>query len=201
MTGYQTPGTAIRQDDTVASTDANHDGDAAAKSIKNKTYLFNEDGIMLTGLYELTGVHKGTSVVPMDYGYYYFTIDDSHSSVEGQMVTNKRVTIDVHGEDKTYYFSKDGRAYKNVIISGSVFGPNGQLITSYGDGSAYDQVTLGAALTKKDDNGKVLVPAGSRVLINGNGKIKQNGTVTDVNGDKVTVSNYIVTQINGVAVN
>ena len=31
------------------------------------------------------------------------------------------------------------------------------------------------------------------VLINGNGKIKKSGTVTDVDGYKVTVKDYIVT--------
>ena len=200
-------GSAWRYDDDVAATEVNYaDGgaDVAAKSIKNKTYLFNENGVMLTGLYWLGGVHKGTSVAAMDNGLYYFTIDDSHSSAEGQMVTNKRMTIDVHGEDKTYYFRKDGKAYENVIISGSVFGRNGQLVTDYGDGSTYGMVPLSDVsngnLYKKDSTTAV-VSGNVDVLINGNGKIKQNGTVTDVNGDKVTVKDYVVTQINGVAVN
>ena len=206
MTGNRSIGKATRLDDTVLDTDVNHDGDAAAKSIKNKTYLFNSEGIMLTGLYRLDGVRKGTSVDPMYGGRYYFTIDDSHSSVEGQMVTNKKVTIDVNGEDETYYFGKDGRAYRNVIISGSVFDRHGELVNDFGDGGTYDVVPLwrivgdsSDGLYKKDhkNSDKPLVPVMKdgkyvEVLINGNGKIKQNGTVTDVNGNKVTVSNYIV---------
>ena len=205
-------GRAWRADDTIAPTDANFSGGgAAAKSIKNKTYLFNKNGVMLTGLYNLNDVRKGTAQNTMSNGLYYFTIDDSHSSAEGQMVTNKKMTIDVHGEDETYYFRKDGRAYVNVIISGSVYGGNGKLVTDYGDGSTYDRVPLSAitadpdglwhdandrfdGLYKKDytNASEPLVSGDVEVLINGNGKIKQNGTVTDVNGNKVTVSNYVV---------
>ena len=56
---------------------------------------------MLTGLFKLEGCQKG---LLYEDGYYYFTIDDIPSSVAGQMVTDKRVTIDVDGDDETYYF-------------------------------------------------------------------------------------------------
>ena len=152
---------------------------------------------MLTGLLELKGVHKGTVDTPMDTGYYYFTIDGSHSSNEGKMVTNKKEKIDVHGDIETYYFGKDGKAFTNVIINGTVYGANGQLVNEYGDGSTYqrvdvDELTDGKPLTDKSGK-KVLVPAGTEILINENGKIKQSGTTTDINDQKVSVSNYAVT--------
>ena len=48
----------------------------------------------------------------MTPGYYYFTEDSYPSSVAGQMVTKKRVTIDVNGDDETYYFDNNGKAYE-----------------------------------------------------------------------------------------
>ncbi len=76
-------------------------------------------------------------------GYYYFTIDDIPSSVAGQMVTDKRVTIDVDGDDETYYFPhKSGWAYTLRVISGYVYGYDGKLITDYGDGNTYERVTI-----------------------------------------------------------
>ena len=106
---------------------------------------------MLTGLYwlggedegvsdESTAVYKGTSTTAMEPGYYYFSTEDG--SAEGEMVTNRRVTIDVDGEDETYYFKKSGAAYTDTIISGTVYGHDGKRMDDYGDGSTYQIVTL-----------------------------------------------------------
>ena len=62
----------------------------------------------------------------------------------------------------------------------------------YGDGSTYQIVTLEYDLYEKGDT-EPAVTAGSQVLLNENGKIKKSGTVTDVDGYKVTVKDYIVT--------
>ena len=40
-----------------------------------------------------------------------------------------------------------------------------------------------------------MIPAGSQVLINGNGKIKRSGTVTDMDSQRVHVTNYVVDSI------
>ena len=166
----------------------------AAKSIKSKTYIFDDAGRMRTGLFKLEGVKKGNSSSAMDTGYYYFT--EEEGSAEGQMITNKKVTIELDGEEETYYFSKTGEAYTSTVISGSLYGANGALVTDYGDGSSYQMVALddilgeGGAFTEK---GKSTEYSNAYVLINGNGKIKKSGTVTDVDGYKVTVKDYIVT--------
>ncbi len=142
--------TRINDDDVTDSAAAKYNKAVAAKAIKSQTYLFNDKGVMLTGLYWLSNVHKGTSASPMTNGYYYFTIDGDHSSVEGQMVTNKRVTIDVQGDDKTYYFKNTGEAHRSAIINSYVYGRNGQLIDAYGDGSNYQVVEIkDIALTRQ----------------------------------------------------
>ena len=196
-------GSAYRiDDDNVADADdPEYNGEVGAKSIKSETYLFNSKGVMLTGLYWLGGedegdttspVYKGTSKEPMDAGYYYFNTEDG--SVNGQMITNKKVTIEVDGEDEQYYFKKGGAAYTDTIISGTVYGHDGKRMDDYGDGSTYQIVTLEYDLYEKGDT-EHAVTAGSQVLLNENGKIKKSGTVTDINDQKVRVSDYVVTSV------
>ncbi len=150
-------------------------------------------------------------------GYYYFTIDDIPSSVAGQMVTDKRVTIDVDGDDETYYFHKSGWAYTLRVISGYVYGYDGKLITDYGDGNTYERVTIKDLF--KDEDGNQVAPNGEdkydglyvfydkkgnvefygdaddQILINENGKIKKSGKVEDVDDVDIRVNDYIVTEV------
>ena len=44
------------------------------------------------------------------------------------------------GEDETYYFKKNGQAYVATVISGSLYGDDGALVTDYGDGSTYQVI-------------------------------------------------------------
>lgn len=194
--------------DVTDTADPEYNGKVGAKSIKSETYLFNNRGVMLSGLYWLGDtdeggisepVYKGTSVESMEPGYYCFNIDGSHGSTEGQMVTNKRVKIDVHDEDEYYYFRKDGRAYTNTIISGSIYGEDGRLVNDYGDGSTYQIVEFWGDIYKKGSN-TIEIPEftdgeRTKVLINENGKIKKSGKVTDMDDQKITVSNYVVQTI------
>ena len=182
-------GTAERLDDS-ANDPATCD-EVAAKAIKSKTYLFNDKGVMLTGLYELEGVHKGTAEKAMETGIYYFT--EEEGSAEGQMVTNKKITIDVNGEDETYYFDKTGKAYTNTLISGSLYSSDGALVTDHGDGSTYETMTITDAVV--DKSGDVVIEANTTILVNGNGKVKQSGTVTDINGTKYKVTKYVAVEV------
>ena len=185
------PTMAKEGDGTATEVDGDDVVTAVAKSIKNKTYIFDDAGRMQTGLFFLKNVTKGASDLN---GYYYFSEEDG--SVEGQMITNKKVTVEIDGEDKTYYFDKTGKAYTNTIISGSVYGGNGALVTEYGDGSTYQVVDvdkLGEEIHEKGKNTNI--PSGAKVLVNGNGKIKKSGTVTDIDGYKVTVKDYEVIKV------
>ncbi len=164
-----------------------------ARSIRNKTYIFDTQGRMRSGLFYLGDVRRGSTTLN---GFYYFQEDDDHGTTEGQMVTNRRVTIDVDGEDETYYFKKSGQAYVNTIISGSLYGPEGSLVDDFGDGSTYQCVQTEADIyTTKAQTEDNMIPAGSVILVNGNGKIKRSGTVTDIDSQKVHVTNYIVDDI------
>ena len=192
-------GTPVKAEEGVGYgqevTDSNkaYDG-LVAKSIKNKTYIFDAAGRMRTGLFKLENVTKGSSATPMD-GYFYFT--EEEGSTEGQMVTNKKVTIEIDGEDETYYFKKNGEAYCATVISGSLYGNDGALVTDYGDGSTY-QVVEGIGYdfyTEKSQTDSSKISGDAMILVNGNGKIKKSGTVTDIDGLKVTVKDYVVTKI------
>ncbi len=102
------------------------------------------------------------------------------------------------GEDETYYFKKSGAAYTDTIISGTVYGHDGKRMDDYGDGSTYQIVTLEYPLYERGDTPGVdepVVEAGSRVLINENGKIKRSGTTTDINDQRVRVSDYVVVSV------
>ena len=208
-------------DDDAKDGDVDFSGAVGAMVNKGHTYLMNKNGVMLTGLYYLGGqvddkgnvtekdkVYK-TKTATLDRGYYYFTEDSYPSSVAGQMVTNKRITIDVDGDDKTYYFNKQGAAYCSTIISDYVYGVNGQLVTDAGEGNTYERVTLekaGAAYNEetkewelKNNKGEVVVSGTSKteVLINEKGKIKKSGSVSkDMNEDKVEVKDYKVIKVN-----
>ncbi len=209
-------------DDNPASDKADACDEVAAKAIKGQTYLFNKNGVMLTGLYYLGAsdikdgeviegkkVKKGTDDKGMAPGYYYFTEDSYPSSVAGQMVTKKRVTIDVNGDDETYYFDNNGKAYELKIISGYIYGADGKLITKYGDGNTYQRVKLGdivpedrrdkdgnCVITGKSDNDKEIVAKPDKeVLINENGKIKKGGSAKDTNDDTVSMDGYLFDKI------
>ena len=183
-----------------------------AKSIKSKTYIFDAAGRMRSGLFHLTNVTKGNGSNPLD-GYYYFTEDSDHGPTDGQMVTNRKMTLDVNGEDQTYYFDKTGKAYTNMIISSAFYGNDGSLVDEFGDGSTYARVAVSDLISKgflsaNDqlfEKGKTtavdLTPVAdvdaseTYVLLNGNGKIKKSGSVTDVDGMKVTVKDYVVVKV------
>jgi hypothetical protein len=208
-------GTAYRvDDDQPAAEKANMCDDVGVRAIKGSSYLFNKNGVMLTGLYYLGGtadskgkldengdtVYKGAN--EMKDGYYYFTEDDYPSSVAGQMVTNKRITIDVNGDDETYYFDKDGHAYTMAIINGYLYGPEGQLVTDYGDGNTYARVKLGkikgvesgsVTITEKGKEGTGFTgDADDEILINEKGKIKKGGKAKDISDTDIFLNDYIV---------
>ncbi len=114
--------------------------DVAAKVIKNKTFLFDENGRMLTGLRRIEGtapVVAGDSetaaanrgAVPreggkdLQEGIYYFSTESG--SGEGAMQTGKQ-TVSDEGDEYTYYFKNTGAAYTNTLVKGAVYGEEGR---------------------------------------------------------------------------
>ncbi|MCI9592511.1 MAG: hypothetical protein HFG42_18625, partial [Lachnospiraceae bacterium] len=155
----------------------------AAKVIKNKTYLFDDNGRMLTGLRAIDGPVLRQGGKNLVAGTYYFSAD-------GDMQTGKQ-TISDEGDKYTYYFDKAGRAYENRLIKGAVYDNNGKrLEAEYG--SKYEVISVDNPIF--DEAGKKeMIPAGSEIIVNSNGSVKKTATTVDVDGTKYTVKNYVAT--------
>ena len=186
--------------------------DVAAKVIKNKTFLFDENGRMLTGLRRIEGdtpVVKGDSdtakdnrgAVPreggkdLQEGIYYFSTESG--SGEGAMETGKQVVSD-EGDEYTYYFQGTGAAYINTLMKGAVYGEDGRRIEAE-DGSKYELVVVANDIydgDKKNTDGtrKVAIEAGTAIIVNSNGTVKKNASTVDVDGVKYSVKNYVAVE-------
>ena len=170
----------------VAATDL-YTGDTydnvAAKVIKNKTYLFDENGRMITGVVQLEGgsAYRSGGSALADGAIYYFSTDDG--SAEGAMETGK-VTYDDEGEDVVYYFKSNGQAYRNALVGGAIYNAEGRRIEA--EDASYMLYVTEADIT--DDDGKtVKIPAGTQVVVGRSGSVKRSGTV-EVDGVKYTIN-------------
>lgn len=176
----------------VTATDL-YDGDVyeniAAKVIKNKTYLFDGNGHMLTGVLKLEGdAYRSGGSDLEDGGIYYFSEEDG--SENGQMLTGKQ-TYDNEGEDETYYFKKNGQAYTNALVSGAIYDSEGKRVDAE-DGAAYMLYTTEADITD-DDGTTVLIPEGTQAIVNRSGSVKKNGSA-EVDGVDYDIDNYVATE-------
>ncbi len=159
--------------------------DVAAKVIKNKTYLFDNNGRMLTGLRAINGPVLRQGGKNLVAGTYYFSGD-------GDMQTGKQ-TISDEGDKYTYYFDKSGKAYENRLIKGAIYGDDGKrLEAEYG--SKYEVIPLAEQVY--NESGKEIegLEAGTCVIVNSNGSVKKTATTVDVDGEKWTVKNYVATR-------
>ena len=186
----------------------------AAKVIKNKTFLFDDKGRMVTGLVEIQGgsgefddkekVQRHVNRVggkALIEGIYYFSTDDG--SQEGAMATGK-VTVSDEGDKYTYYFGKDGKAYTNTLIKGAIYGPDGKRIEAQ-NGSKYELVPVepiyDADVVVKNADGSTnrkLVAGlenGGLVVVNSNGTVKRNASKVEIDGVKYKVVDYKATPI------
>ncbi len=179
----------------------------AAKVIKNKTYLFDENGQMLSGVYKLTNVYREGSANCLggdaDGEIYYF---DTAAATEGAMAVNKK--IETTNDDVTYNYSfgSDGAAATDTIVNGTLYGANGVRIDSEtGTWMVYtipkgveitsDKNTTTAGVKDKDDKdyGKVDTiketnkeGKPTKIIVNTNGRVKESGTVI-IDGTKYWV--------------
>ena len=180
----------------IAITEAGEPG-YRAKVIKNRTYIFNAHGQMLTGFVVIDNAADGTQdpvrttadndIMPfmgakepyagiegrnLQDGLYYFSEDGG--SGEGQMQTG-RVAVTQEGETSYYYFEKNskdsnyGKAYTNAIKDGYLYGSNGKCVVAE-DGNSYEVYTLTADVDVKD------------------GSINNNNTKKVTAGSRVVVS-------------
>lgn len=186
--------------------------DVAAKVIKNKTFLFDENGRMLTGLRKIAGTVPNVAgdskkaaanrnVVPreggkdLEAGIYYFSTESG--SGEGAMQTGKQ-TVSDEGDEYTYYFKNTGAAYTNTLVKGAVYGEEGRRIEAE-DGSKYELVVVTSRIKdgdKKNADGsdKIAIPANTTIIVNSNGTVKKNASTVDVDGVKYSVKNYVAVE-------
>ena len=170
-----------------------------AKVIKSKTYIFDNDGKMKTGLvavgmpdvngsdYTKVDTSSANSLIAgavskkLDAGYYYF--NGANGSVKGQMMTGK-VTIEDDGDTYHYYFEKStGKAALNTVKDGVVYGPTGDRIQA-DDGNTNMIYHVDADITY----GKYVIKAGSDIIVSSTGKLRTSGKGVKVDGVKYDIT-------------
>ena len=162
----------------------------AAKVIKNKTYLFNEGGQMLTGLYRLDGVNcVGSANKLGKEEIYYFDSD-------GAKVTNKKIPVTTDDMTYNYSFDSNGVAAENKIVKGILYGENGKrvdaldttwMVVEVDTEIETDKNTTIDATTASKYN-KTMYPNTTKIIVNANGRVKEYGTVT-IDGTKYWIKN------------
>ena len=166
--------------------------DVAAKVIKNKTYLFDGEAKMVTGLRVIDGPVNRQGGKELVAGTYLF-------DGEGHMLTGKQ-TYNDEGDEYTFYFRKNGTAVKNTLVKGSIYNENGVRLEAE-DGSKYEAIRLTENIV--DESGDVVIDVDAyvadkgefpEVIVNSNGTVKKNAGSVDVDGTKYTVKGYFATE-------
>jgi len=163
---------------TVRSLPFNQNGsEYAAKVIKSKTYIFDNEGKMQDGLIEITSATpdkwQGITAKKLEPGYYYF--NENGGSVNGQMVTGK-TTVEDDGDVNYYYFDKStGKALTKVVKDGVVYGEDGKRIQA-DDGNSNELVTLDYDIEYTKATGGVIAK-GTPFIVSSTGKLRTSGTV------------------------
>ena len=171
-----------------------------AKQIKGKTYLFDEKGIMKTGLVDLRATStknvptdgNGKGIVDeaggakskaIDPGIYFFRKDGATTA--GQMVTGKTAVTE-DGDTDYYYFDskRGGAALINTVKDGIIYGTDGKRMNA-DDGNSNQIKSVDVNLYDYK-TGKVLVPADSEIIVTSAGKLRSSGTIK-IEGDKFEV--------------
>lgn len=180
------------------------DDELAYKKINGKTYFFDDQGHMITGLISTDGtaindvfmddgfatvsgdIGKGNSIKKA--GIYYLSQDEG---TLGQLQTDKRLRLNDGDQAEYYYLSKSGKAYTNTLIKGCIYGADGAML--YASGTDKEIFTVDDIYLPGDfvqgvlkEDATPVIPAGSQVIISKSGKVSQRGTV------KVDDSSYEV---------
>lgn len=181
----------------------------SAKYIKKETYLFGNDGVMLSGVIKILNqdavddwdysgkgaTRDGGSSSELKPGIYYFNKNDGSS--KGQMATGK-TTVNYDGENYYYYFNKStGQAYTNAIVDGCLYDKYGVRLNADESKEAIPLADENFDSVITDKNGATLIDLdenpGATVVVSSSGKLKKSGTVT-IDGEKLTVADYVVVE-------
>ena len=156
----------------------------AARVIQNKTYLFDEEGKMLTGLYYLISVNRvGGPKLGSNAQIYYF--QPKEGPTEGQMVTGKQnVELD---DTCHFYFRDDGIAYTSIIVDGRLYAPDGIRMDA-DKGSEYALYHFGSnfPVTERGNKRKHI---NCTMIVDEKGRVKKSGVIK-FGGVRYTIKNY-----------
>lgn len=171
-------------------------GQVASRVIKSKTYLFDNTGEMLEGVYQLsTSVIRVGGAGNLEEGFYYFNKADG--GTKGQMAIGK-TTVNQDGENYYYYFNKSGKAYANAIVDGTIYKANGIRLNADESKMLYtinaEDFDADKAIT--DNKSKLTLNVDDAIIVSSSGKVTKNGTVT-IDGTKFKVVDYKVTNPQG----
>ena len=161
----------------------------AAKVIKGKTYLFNNKGEMLTGVYRFSDDIRCSGGSKLRAGIYYF--NKKGGSAEGRMEKG-RTTIDYDGEDFTYYFTKDGRACQEELNDGAIYDYRGVRVEAK-DGNANQTYRITDLI-----HSNCALKLGSKyytdgtVIVSSTGKVRTGSVIID--DVRYEIQNYVVTK-------
>ena len=171
----------------------------AAKVIKSKTYLFDSEGAMQTGVFFMGDAGNGTTNAVKRTGGEdlvagaYYGFNKNSGSVKGQMLTAKS-SVDFDGETVNYYFQKNGQAYVNYIADGVLYGPDG-MREDADDGNSYEVIDVEDLLTAANPvikiKGSSTEISEGQIIVSSSGKVKKSGSVK-IDGIKYYVTNYMV---------
>ncbi len=194
----------------VAYGSGNGEKDLFVKNIDGKTYAFDGNGVMLSGIVKVGGTDyrsyptwNGQNSISLPVGTYLFSKAAASQGDDGRMLTGKQSYTD-EGETSYYYFAKSttdgyykGKAVTNEVRDNSLYGDDGKRIDAT-DGNSYDLVNIKTA--DNIGNGvKVTIGGQSKTYTNGtmvvssSGKVKKSGNVT-IDGTVYKISNYLVTE-------
>lgn len=185
---------------------------AAAKRINGNTYVFDQQGRMVTGLIDTRmgaeaseyinedfedvigcGLIGGAST--LDEGIYYFEEDETNDTTIGRMVKDKKLYLEDDGNNRhQFYFRKNGMAYANNLVNGYLYGPDGALVCADKGKEAVelDFDVYSKEVTFSDfDETEPLICEGSTVIVSSSGRLLKNGS-SKIDGIRYTVKDYVV---------
>ncbi len=160
----------------------------AAKVIKGKTYLFNKEGVMLTGVYKFENTVPCSGGKALEPGYYYFS--KKGGSAEGRMEKG-RTAIDYDGETYTYYFTQNGKACVNQVNDGAVYNQFGVRVEAK-DGNANQTYRISTIV---GDGNELKVKTGlsytdGTIIVSSTGKIRTGSVIID--DIRYVIKDYVV---------
>ena len=172
----------------------------AARVVAGKTYLFNQRGEYVTGVYKIVGTvyRKGSSqAIGADNGAIYY-FDLVSGGPKGSMKTKKDSVTNQYDVTRNYLFKTNGQAIASQISGGVLYDEDGlrkdategtwQIITIGEDGQYTSDKDVVLATSPKNTSGKYLFQEGDRIVVNASGRVKESGTVI-IDGTKYYIKN------------